>query len=550
MTARAEIRRRLGSLLLLALFVGLAGAAVHATPPRRSGPAAASTGSRPPRPSPTSTSSSATWTAPRRCVRRLARMPGVEGVTLNAFVAVSPMGRGCRSSTGSRSPGSRAPGVNVGGDVGVSGRDLDPSKPDEAVLNPAMADALDAGPGDCSPRIARHPSRPCAWRTGRTSPRRMGRRSGCGWPASGASPRTSRTRQTPSSSCRLRSPRADDVWELRRPARRSGPSPGRVDEVVRSLARELPERDRHPGARTSASASRAGSTCRPPRCSRWRRGGHRGRASASLAQAVVRLVQCHADRRRRAGRPRHDQCRNGRHPRPCACCRRRSSPRPGLSWSAGCCWPAAGRSPAWPSWPSPIPGVAGPTGRGRGCSSRLRLRLVLTAAVPPVGGVTLGGRAGRAADRHELDDRPVPDDQPRRAPSPRRGRDRLGRAFGPRGGGPRGRRPSPRVTTFARSIDALLTEPDRWAADFDAVGLVGAVSPTRSSGRRPAWKGTSGSRRLPKGAGSTSSCAAQVARPDRPRRCRRRPCSARSSRGSMTARCCGRYRETCWSAST
>ena len=30
------------------------------------------------------------------------------------------------------------------------------------------------------------------------------------------------------------------------------------------------------------------------------------------------------------------------------------------------------------------------------------------------------------------------------------------------------------VTTFARSVDALLTEPDRWAADFDAVGLVGA----------------------------------------------------------------------------
>ena len=30
MTARAEIRRRLGSLLLLALFIGLAGAAVHA----------------------------------------------------------------------------------------------------------------------------------------------------------------------------------------------------------------------------------------------------------------------------------------------------------------------------------------------------------------------------------------------------------------------------------------------------------------------------------------------------------------------------------------
>ena len=91
MTARAEIRRRLGSLLLLALFIGLAGAAVHAATAASFRARSSFDRFQGDTPQPNIDIELRSPAEPG-LARRLTRVPGVEGVTLNAFVAVLPAG--------------------------------------------------------------------------------------------------------------------------------------------------------------------------------------------------------------------------------------------------------------------------------------------------------------------------------------------------------------------------------------------------------------------------------------------------------------------------
>ena len=128
MTARAEIRRRRGALLLLALFIGLAGAAVHAT-------AAASFRSR---------SSFDRFVGDRPAAEHRRRaadaggrrswrvawpvLPGVEGVDAHRLRRGAAGWAGIPFVDGIAFARVASAGVPIDADVGVSGRDLDPTR--------------------------------------------------------------------------------------------------------------------------------------------------------------------------------------------------------------------------------------------------------------------------------------------------------------------------------------------------------------------------------------------------------------------------------------
>ena len=462
MTARAEIRRRRGSLLLLALFVGLAGAAVHTT-------LAASFRAR-------SSFDRFESAAPQAnididlgdvegtpaLVRRLARLPGVEGVALNGFVAVIPDGQGVPFVDGISFTRVARAGVNVGGDVGVSGRDLDPSKPDEVVLNPAMADALGKGPGDSLLLASLTPESAVRLVNGEDVTEADGPK---------VRVRVAGIRRIPEDVSDAPDPilvvspalaARDDLWGF------AGlmvvrATPGRVDQVVESLGRELPGATVTPAAEFGARIQRGldvqGATLLAVAAAALVAG------IAGITQAVYRLVQSTRtddDVRRVLGMTRGQRvAASVLGVLPLALVAGALAFVGGIVAGPWAITGLAEQAESDPGmWLDPVVAVGVAVGV---------VVLVLVAAVLPSGVRRPEAARVRAADRSGLGTVTTS----------------LGvrRALGGGANGWAGRSALVAAvlavatvagdTTFTRSIDALLTEPARWAADFDAVGLAG-----------------------------------------------------------------------------